>query len=79
MERVLAPDIQCAEDGCEHAGRQQSGFAKTCLAGIPCADSEFTQVVRPDSQQYTQMHGKVLVEAIAAAIEPLELRRKVEK
>ena len=43
------------------------------------ADSEFTQVVRPDGQQYTQMHGKVLVEAIAAAIEPLELRRKVEK
>ena len=43
------------------------------------ADSGFTEVVRPGSRQYTLKHGKVLVEAIAAGIEPLEFRRKVEK
>ena len=36
-------------------------------------------MVRPDGRQYTLKHGKVLAEAIAAGIEPLELRRKVEK
>ena len=35
--------------------------------------------MRPDGRQYTLKHGKVLVEAIAAGIEPLEFRRKVEK
>ena len=45
-----------------------------------CLDfSELTEVVRPDGRQYTLKHGKVLVEAIAAGIEPLEVRRKVEK
>ena len=43
------------------------------------ADSGLTEVVRPDGRQYTRKHGKVLVEAIAAGIEPLEFRRKVEK
>ena len=43
------------------------------------ADSGLTEVVRPDSRQYTLKHGKVLVEAIAAGIEPLEIRRKVGK
>ena len=33
----------------------------------------------PDRRHYTLKHGKVLVEAIAAGIEPLEFRRKVEK
>ena len=36
-------------------------------------------VVKPDARQYTLKHGKVLVEAMAAGIEPLEFRRKVEK
>ena len=43
------------------------------------ADSGLTEVVRPDGRQYTLKHDKVLVEAIAAGIEPLEFRRKVEK
>ena len=43
------------------------------------ADSGLTEVVRPDGRQYTLKHGKVLVEAIAAGIEPLEFRRRVEK
>ena len=43
------------------------------------ADSGLTEVVRPDGWQYTLKHGKVLVEAIAAGIEPLEFRLKVEK
>ena len=43
------------------------------------ADSGLTQVVRPGRRQYTLKHGKVLVEAIAAGIEPLEFPRKVEK
>ena len=36
-------------------------------------------MVRPDDRQSTLEHGKVLVEAIAAGIEPLEFRRKMEK
>ena len=43
------------------------------------ADSGLTEVVRPGGRQYTLKHGKVLVGAIAAGIEPLEFRRKVEK
>ena len=43
------------------------------------ADSGFTEVVRPDGRQYTIKHGKVLVKAIAAGIEPLEFRGKVKK
>ena len=43
------------------------------------ADSGLTEVVRSDGRQYTLKHGKVLVEATAAGIEPPELRRKVEK
>ena len=37
-----------------------------------------TKGEKPDSRQYTLKHGKVLVEAIAAGIEPLEFRRKVK-
>ena len=41
------------------------------------ADSGFTKVVKPDGRQYKVKHSKVLVEAIAAGIEPAEfLRRK---
>ena len=43
------------------------------------ADSGLTEVVRPDGWQYTLNHGKVLGEAIAAGIDPLEFRRKVGK
>ena len=35
-------------------------------------------MVKPDGRQRTFKHGKVLVEAIAAGIEPLEFRRNVE-
>ena len=43
------------------------------------ADVGLTEVVKTDSQQYDQNHGKVLVEAIAAEIQPIEFGRKVEK
>ena len=43
------------------------------------ADSGLTDVVKPGDRQYTVKHGKVLVEAISAGIEPLEVRRKVER
>ena len=43
------------------------------------ADSSLAEVVRPDGRQYTLKHGKVLVEEIAAAIEPLDFRCKVEE
>ena len=42
------------------------------------ADSGLTDV-KPGGRQYTRKHAKVLVEAISARIEPLELRRKVER
>ena len=32
----LRPDLPCAEDGCERAGRQQGVHAKACPAKIPC-------------------------------------------
>ena len=32
----LPPDLACAEDGCERAGRQQSVYAKAYPAKIPC-------------------------------------------
>ena len=35
--------------------------------------------MKPGGRQYTLNHGKVLVEAITAGIEPLESRRKVER
>ena len=43
------------------------------------ADSGLTDVVKPGGRQYTLKHGKVLVEAISAGIEPLEFRRKEER
>ena len=36
------------------------------------ADSGLTDVVKPSGRKYTLKHGRVLVEAIAAGIEPLE-------
>ena len=42
------------------------------------ADSGLTEVVKPDGRQYMPKHGKVLVEALAAGIDPLEFRHKVE-
>ena len=42
------------------------------------ADSGLTEMVRPDGRRYTLKHGKVLVNAIAAGIEPLEFCREVE-
>ena len=42
------------------------------------ADSGLTDV-KPGGRQYTLKHGKVLVEAISAGIEPLEFHRKVER
>ena len=50
---------------------------KRALPKYP-ADSGLTDVVKPGGQLYTLKHGKVLVEAVAAGIEPLEVRRKVE-
>ena len=35
--------------------------------------------MKPSGRQHTLKHGKVLVEAVAAGIEPLEFRRKVER
>ena len=64
----MPPDLPCAEDGCERAGRQQGVHANL-------ADSGLTDVVKPGGRQYTRKHGKVLVEGIAAGIEPLEFRR----
>ena len=43
------------------------------------ADNGLTDVVKPGGQQYMLKHGKVLVEATAAGIEPLECHRKVER
>ena len=50
-----------------------------CAVRKNLADSGLTEVVRPHGRQYKLKHGKVLVKAIAAGIEPLEFRRKVEK
>ena len=36
-------------------------------------------MLRPDGRQYTLKYGKVLVEALASGIEPLEFRRMVDK
>ena len=43
-EGFLPPDIPCAEDGCERAGRYQGSLRKYL------ADSGLTEVVRPDSR-----------------------------
>ena len=72
----MPPDVPCAEDGCECAGRQQGVHAKVALRKY-LADSGLTDV-KPGGRQYTLKHVKVVVEAIAAGIAPLEFRRKVE-
>ena len=43
------------------------------------ADSGLTRAVRPHGRRHTPKHGKLLADAIAAGIEPLEFRRKVGK
>ena len=43
------------------------------------ADRGLTAVLKPGGRQYTPKHSKVLIEAIAAGIEPLEFNRKVER
>ena len=43
------------------------------------AHSGLTDVMKPGCRQYTLKHGKVLVEAIAAGIKSLEVRRKGER
>ena len=43
------------------------------------ADSGLTDVVKPGGRQYALKHDKVMVDAIAAGIKPLEFRRKVER
>ena len=52
----------------------QKRALRKCLA-----DNGLTDVVKPGGRHYTLKHGKVLVEAISAGIEPLEFRRKVER
>ena len=42
------------------------------------ADSGLTDVAKPGGRHYTLKHGKMLLEALAAGIDPLEFRRKVE-
>ena len=42
------------------------------------ADSGFTDVVKPGGRSYTLRYGKVMVEAIVAKIQPLEVRCKVK-
>ena len=54
-------------------------FMQKCALRKCLADSGLTEVVRPNGRLYTLKHGKVLVEAIAAGIGPLEFRRKAEK
>ena len=71
----MPPDLPCAEDGCQRAGRQQGVYAlRKYLAG-----SGLTDVVKHGGRHYTLKHGKVLVEAKAVGIEPLEFRHKVER
>ena len=43
------------------------------------ADSGLTDVVEPGGRQHTLKQGKMLLEAIAAGIEPFEFGHKVEK
>ena len=43
------------------------------------ADRGLTAVLKPGGRQYTPKHSKVLIEAIAAGIEPLAFRRKVKR
>ena len=68
--RELRMDASVPVDGRE--------FVKKRALRKYLADSGLTEVVRPDGRQYTLRHSKVLVEAIAAGIEPLEFRREVE-
>ena len=42
-------------------------------------DSRFAEVVKPDGWQYTLKHGRVLAEAIAVGIEPLEFCLKEDR
>ena len=91
LKRFAGIDIQQTSD--EDFGRQITRVLKMdasvpvdsrvymqqCALRIYLADRRLMEVVRPDGRQYTLKHVKVLVEAIAAGIEPLEFRRTVEK
>ena len=91
MNRFAGIDMQQTSD--EEVCRQIFGMLKVD-ASVPVdsrvfmqkrarrkhlAKSRLTEVVRPGGRQYTLQHDKVLVEAIAAGIEPLEFRYKVGK
>ena len=54
-------------------------FMKKCVLLKYLADGGLKEGVKPDGRQNTPKHGNVLVKAIAAGIEPLEFRRKVER
>ena len=54
-------------------------FVQKRALRIYLADSGLMELGRPDGRQHTLKHGKVLVEAIAAGIEPPEFRRRLEK
>ena len=54
-------------------------FIKQCALRKYRADSGLTEAVEPDLRQYPLKYGNMLLEKIAAGIEPLEFRRKVEK
>ena len=73
----MPPGIPCAEDGCESARRYQ-GLDENRALRKYLSDSRLTEVVNPDGRQYTLKHCKELVEDIAAGIEPLEVRRKMD-
>ena len=53
-------------------------FMQKCALRKCLADSGLSDVVKPGGRQYSLKHGKMLVEAIAAGMEALEFRRKVE-
>ena len=41
--------------------------------------SGLTEMMEPDGRRYNPKHGKMLVKAIAAGLEPLEFHREVDK
>ena len=75
----MPPDLLCAEDGCERAGRHNRVFISKRALRKYLADSWRTDVVKPGGRRYKLKHRNVLVEAMAAGIEPLEFRRKVKR
>ena len=76
--RFLPPDIPCAEMDASVLVDSRVSMQKRSLQKY-LADSGLKDVVKPGRRQYTLKHGKVLAEAIAAVIEPLYFRHKVER